>query len=179
MGKILIVEDEKKISRILKLQLERKNHEITIIENGIDALNEIHKKRDFYDLMLLDLGLPSMEGNEVFKNVRKISKVPIIVVSAKNNVEEKVDLLKSGAIDYVTKPFDFLELEARININIRKEKISEIIYKTLKLNMENYSAYLENNLILLTKTEFELVKLLIENKEEIVLRDKIVEKIWG
>ena len=120
-----------------------------------------------------------MEGNEVCKNVRKISKVPIIVVSAKNNTEEKVDLLKSGASDYVTKPFDFLELEARININIRKEKISEIIYKTLKLNMENYSAYLENNLILLTKIEFELVKLLIENKEEIVLRDKIVEKIWG
>ena len=179
MGKILIVEDDKKISRILKLQLERKNHEITIIENGIDALNEIDRKRDFYDLILLDLGLPSMEGNEVCKNVRKISKVPIIIVSAKNNVEEKVDLLKSGASDYVTKPFDFLELEARININIRKEKISEIIYKTLKLNMENYSAYLENKLILLTKTEFELVRLLIENKEEIVLRDKIVEKIWG
>ena len=177
MGKILIVEDDKKISRILKLQLERKNHEITIIENGIDALNEIDRKRDFYDLILLDLGLPSMEGNEVCKNVRKISKVPIIVVSAKNNIEEKVDLLKSGASDYVTKPFDFLELETRININIKKEKISEIIYKTLKLNMENYSAYLENNLILLTKTEFELVKLLIENKEEIVLRDKIVEKI--
>ena len=179
MGKILIVEDEKKISRILKLQLERKNHEITIIENGIDALNEIHKKRDFYDLMLLDLGLPSMEGNEVCKNVRKISKVPIIVVSAKNNVEEKVDLLKSGASDYVTKPFDFLELEARININIRKEKISQITYKTLTLNLQNYSLYLENIPILLTKTEFELVKLLIENKEEIVLRDKIIEKIWG
>ena len=179
MGKILIVEDEKKISRILKLQLERKNHEITIIENGIDALNEIHKKRDFYDLMLLDLGLPSMEGNEVCKNVRKISKVPIIVVSAKNNVEEKVDLLKSGASDYVTKPFDFLELEARININIRKEKISQITYKTLTLNLQNYSLYLENVPILLTKTEFELVKLLIENKEEIVLRDKSIEKICG
>ena len=179
MGKILIVEDDKKISRILKLQLEHKNHEITIIENGIDALNEIHKKRDFYDLMLLDLGLPSMEGNEVCKNVRKISKVPIIVVSAKNNVEEKVDLLKSGAIDYVTKPFDFLELEARIDINIRKEKISQITYKTLTLNLQNYSLYLENIPILLTKTEFELVKLLIENKEEIVLRDKIIEKIWG
>ena len=179
MGKILIVEDEKKISRILKLQLERKNHEITIIENGIDALNEIDKKRDFYDLMLLDLGLPSMEGNEVCKNVRKISKIPIIVVSAKNNVEEKVDLLKSGASDYVTKPFDFLELEARININIRKEKISQITYKTLTLNLQNYSLHLENVPILLTKTEFELVKLLIENKEEIVLRDKIIEKIWG
>ena len=179
MGKILVVEDDKKISRILKLQLERKNHEITVIENGIDALNEIDKKRDFYDLMLLDLGLPLMEGNDVCKNVRKISEVPIIVVSAKNNIEEKVDLLKSGANDYVTKPFDFLELDARIDINIRKEKISEIVYKTLKLNTENYSVYLEEIPVLLTKTEFELVKLLIENKEEIVSRDRIVEKIWG
>ena len=179
MGKILVVEDDKKISRILKLQLERKNHEITVIENGIDALNEIDKKRDFYDLILLDLGLPLMEGNDVCKNVRKISEVPIIVVSAKNNIEEKVDLLKSGASDYVTKLFDFLELDARIDINIRKEKISEIIYKTLKLNTENYSVYLEETPVLLTKTEFELVKLLIENKEEIVSRDRIVEKIWG
>ena len=179
MGKILVVEDDKKISRILKLQLERKNHEITIIENGIDALNEIDKKRDFYDLMLLDLGLPSMEGNEVCKNVRKISEVPIIVVSAKNNTEEKVELLKSGASDYVTKPSDLMELDARIDINIRKETISEIVYKTLKLNTENYSVYLEETPVLLTKTEFELVKLLTENKEEIVSRDKIVEKIWG
>ena len=72
-----------------------------------------------------------------------------------------------------------MELEARININIRKEKISQITYKTLTLNLQNYSLYLENVPILLTKTEFELVKLLIENKEEIVLRDKIIEKIWG
>ena len=179
MGKILVVEDDKKISRILKLQLERENHEIVIIENGIDALNEIDKKREFYDLILLDLGLPLMEGNEVCKNVRKISEVPIIVISAKNNIEEKVDLLKSGASDYVTKPFDFLELDARININIRKEKISQVVYKNLKLNMENYSVFLDDELILLTKTEFELVKLLIENKEEIVSRDKIIEKIWG
>lgn len=122
MGKILVVEDDKKISRILKLQLERENHEIVIIENEIDALNEIDKKREFYDLILLDLGLPLMEGNEVCKNVRKISEVPIIVISAKNNIEEKVDLLKSGASDYVTKPFDFLELDVRININIQKRK---------------------------------------------------------
>ena len=179
MGKILVVEDDKKISRILKLQLERENHEIVIIENGIDALNEIDKKREFYDLILLDLGLPLMEGNEVCKNVRKISEVPIIVISAKNNIEEKVDLLKSGASDHVTKPFDFLELDARININIRKEKISQVVYKNLKLNMENYSVFLDDEPILLTKTEFELVKLLIENKEEIVSRDKIIEKIWG
>ena len=163
----------------MKLQLERENHEIVIIENGIDALNEIDKKREFYDLILLDLGLPLMEGHEVCQNVRKISEVPIIVISAKNNIEEKVDLLKSGASDYVTKPFDFLELDARININIKKEKISQVVYKNLKLNMENYSVFLDDEPILLTKTEFELVKLLIENKEEIVSRDKIIEKIWG
>lgn len=74
MGKILVVEDDKKISRILKLQLERKNHEITVIENGIDALNEIDKKRDFYDLMLLDLGLPSMEGMMFAKMLEKYQK---------------------------------------------------------------------------------------------------------
>lgn len=169
----------KKYQGFLKLQLERENHEIVIIENGIDALNEIDKKREFYDLILLDLGLPLMEGNEVCKNVRKISEVPIIVISAKNNIEEKVDLLKSGASDHVTKPFDFLELDARININIRKEKISQVVYKNLKLNMENYSVFLDDEPILLTKTEFELIKLLIENKEEIVSRDKIIEKIWG
>ena len=72
-----------------------------------------------------------------------------------------------------------MELDARIDINIRKEKVSQIIYKTLKLNTENYSVYLEDRPILLTKTEFELVRLLIEHKEEIVSRDKIVEKIWG
>ena len=72
-----------------------------------------------------------------------------------------------------------MELEARIDINIRKEKISQIVYKTLELNTENYSVYLEDKPISLTKTEFELVKLLIEHKEEIVSRDKIVEKIWG
>lgn len=120
-----------------------------------------------------------MEGDKVCKNVRKISNIPIIVVSARNNIEEKVDLLKSGASDYVTKPFDFLELDARIDINIRKEKNSEIVYKILKINIENFSVFLENNPIFFTKTEFELVKLLVQNKEEIVSRDKIVEKIWG
>lgn len=179
MGKILIVEDDEKIIRILKLQLERKGHEITVENNGIDAVNNIDKNRDYYDLMLLDLGLPLMEGDKVCKNVRKISNIPIIVVSARNNIEEKVDLLKSGASDYVTKPFDFLELDARIDINIRKEKNSEIVYKILKINIENFSVFLENNPIFFTKTEFELVKLLVQNKEEIVSRDKIVEKIWG
>ena len=179
MGKILLVEDDEKIIRILKLQLERKNHEVTVEQNGIDALNNIDKNRDYYDLMLLDLGLPLMEGDKVCKSVRKISNVPIIVVSARNSVEEKVDLLKLGASDYVTKPFEFLELEARIEINIRKEKTSEIIYKTLKLNIDNYSVFFNEKPISFTKTEFELVKLLLENKEEIVSRDKIVEKIWG
>ena len=118
MGKILIVEDDKKISRILKLQLERKNHEITIIENGIDALNEIDKKRDFYDLMLLDLGLPSMEGNEVCKNVREISKVPIIVVSAKNNTEEHINFVTSKDADKLS----FTNYAIKNKIELKNEK---------------------------------------------------------
>ncbi len=179
MGKILIVEDDVKISRILKLQLERIGHEVILENDGINAVNNINRNRDYYDLVLLDLGLPGMEGDLVCRNIKKISDVPIIVLSARHSVEEKVELLKSGARDYVTKPFDMQELSARIDVNIRKEKVKEIIYKNIVLNTENFSLTLEGKPVFLTKTEYELVKFLLENKEQIVSRDKIVEKIWG
>ncbi|RRD40500.1 DNA-binding response regulator [Leptotrichia sp. OH3620_COT-345] len=179
MGKILVVEDDEKIVRILKIQLEHENHEVSIETNGIDALNNINKNREYYDLVILDLGLPGMEGNKVCKNIRKISEVPVIVLSARNSTEEKVELLRSGASDYVTKPFDMPELNARIDINIRKKRIMELIYRNIKLNTENYSVIINGNPVIFSKTEYELLKILVENKEEIVSRDKIVEKVWG
>lgn len=179
MGKILVIEDDSKILRILKLQLERQNHIVYLEENGIDALNNIDKNREFYDLVLLDLGLPGMEGNILCEKIRKISTVPIIILSARSSVEDKVHLLKSGASDYVTKPFDILELCARIDINIRKEKNTELIYENIILNTDNYSVTINKELVSFTKTEYELLKLLIENNENIVSRNKIVEKVWG
>ena len=179
MGKILVVEDDVKLSKILKLQLEHENHEVSLETDGIEAVNKVDRNRDYFDLMLLDLALPGMEGDKVCKQVRKISDVPIIVLSARSSVEEKVNLLKLGASDYMTKPFDMSELNARIDVNIRKNKISELVYKNLSINTENFTVHLDDEQILLSKTEYELLKLLMEKAEEIITRDGIVEKVWG
>lgn len=131
-----------------------------------------------FDLMLLDLTLPGMEGDKVCKQVRKISEIPIIVLSARSSVEEKVNLLKLGANDYTTKPFDMLELNARIDVNIRKNKISELFYKSLSINTKNFTVHLDGKQILLSKTEYELLKLFMTKTEEIITREEIVEKVW-
>lgn len=179
MGKILVVEDDVKLLKILKIQLEHENHEVSLETDGIEAVNKIDKNRDYFDLMLLDLTLPGMEGDKVCKQVRKISEIPIIVLSARSSVEEKVNLLKLGANDYMTKPFDMLELNARIDVNIRKNKISELFYKSLSINTKNFTVHLDGKQILLSKTEYELLKLFMTKTEEIITREEIVEKVWG
>mgnify|MGYP000913607731 FL=1 len=179
MGKILVVEDDVKLLKILKIQLEHENHEVSLETDGIEVVNKIDKNRDYFDLMLLDLTLPGMEGDKVCKQVRKISEIPIIVLSARSSVEEKVNLLKLGANDYTTKPFDMLELNARIDVNIRKNKISELFYKSLSINTKNFTVHLDGKQILLSKTEYELLKLFMTKTEEIITREEIVEKVWG
>ena len=179
MSKILVVEDDEKIIRILKIQLEHQQFDITIEKDGIEAMNNVDKNRDVYDLIILDLGLPGMSGNKLCKNIRKISETPIIVLSARNSVEEKVELLQNGASDYITKPFDMNELSARIQVNIRKQKRENLTYKDIDINVANYTAKISNEQISLSKTEFELLKILVEHSEEIVTRDQIIEKLWG
>ena len=179
MSKILVVEDDEKIIRILKIQLEHQQFDITIENDGIEAMNNVDKNRDVYDLIILDLGLPGMSGNRLCKNIRKISETPIIVLSARNSVEEKVELLQNGASDYITKPFDMNELSARIQVNIRKQKRENLTYKDIDINVANYTAKISNEQISLSKTEFELLKILVEHSEEIVTRDQIIEKLWG
>lgn len=179
MPKILVVEDDEKIIRILKIQLEHQQFDITIENDGIEAMNNVDKNRDVYDLIILDLGLPGMSGNRLCKNIRKISETPIIVLSARNSVEEKVELLQNGASDYITKPFDMNELSARIQVNIRKQKRENLTYKDIDINVANYTAKISNEQISLSKTEFELLKILVEHSEEIVTRDQIIQKLWG
>lgn len=179
MPKILVVEDDEKIIRILKIQLEHQQFDITIENDGIEAMNNVDKNRDVYDLIILDLGLPGMSGNRLCKNIRKISETPIIVLSARNSVEEKVELLQNGASDYITKPFDMNELSARIQVNIRKQKRENLTYKDIDINVANYTAKISNEQISLSKTEFELLKILVEHSEKIVTRDQIIEKLWG
>ena len=179
MSKILVVEDDEKIIRILKIQLEHQQFDITIENDGIEAMNNVDKNRDVYDLIILDLGLPGMSGNRLCKNIRKISQTPSIVLAARNSVEEKVELLQNGASDYITKPFDMNELSARIQVNIRKQKKENLTYKDIDINVANYTAKISNEQISLSKTEFELLQILVEHSEEVVTRDQIIEKLWG
>ncbi len=179
MKKILVIEDDEKLQRILKIQLEYKNYEVFFESNGMEAFNHVHKYRDMYDLIILDLELPGMSGHNVCKNINKISKTPIIVLSARHNVEDKVELLQNGASDYITKPFDIEELDARINVNIRKTKETKLIYDIIEMDIENFTVKVDYQEIYLSKTEYELLKILLEKYERIVTREEIIETIWG
>ena len=153
MKKILIIEDEKKIRRFLQLELEHEGYSVATAENGADGLEKF--KKDYFDLILLDLMMPKMSGEEVCRAVRNISQVPIIVLTAKDQTLNKVELLDMGADDYLTKPFEIEELFARMRVALRNKKDFEntgfIIYHSLKLDINSKKLYKNEKEIYLTK----------------------------
>jgi len=121
MQRILVIEDDEKLARILQLQLERENYIVKNIYDGLEGLNYIEKNKNSIHLILLDLNIPGISGEKLCSSIKSFG-IPIIVISAKSDVEDKVSLLSNGAIDYVTKPFNFLELSARIRLQILPEE---------------------------------------------------------
>ena len=158
MPTILIVEDDEKLAKILKIQLEHEGLDVENSYTGLDAIERIENHQKF-DLILLDLGLPDLEGNRVCKAISSISTIPIIVVSARSAIEEKVELLTIGAVDYVTKPFDMLELGARIKVHLKKDISMILKYKGLEMDSSNYIIKKDDEVLSLSKTEFDLLKL--------------------
>ena len=178
MSNILIVEDDEKLAKILKIQLEHGGFYVENSYTGLDAIERIENHEKF-DLILLDLGLPDLEGNRVCKNISSISTIPIIVVSARNAIEEKVDLLTIGAVDYVTKPFDMLELSARIRVHLKKDALLILKYDDLEMDVSNYVMKKDGVILNLSRTEFDLLKLFLLNKETLLKRERIISDIWG
>lgn len=185
-NKILILEDEKSIRSFIKIKLRALNYEIVEAENGSEAL----KKADgSVDIALLDVMLPDIDGFEVCRRLRETyPKLGIIMITAKGQEDDKVDGLRSGADDYIVKPFSPKELSARIeallrriNVNLSKKSMDINIIKngtfTLDMNKKILRKYEEK--ISLTPTEYEIMKLLINNAEKTVSRDEILDKIWG
>ena len=160
MSKILVVEDDEKLAKILKIQLEHKGFQVENVYNGLDAVEKAGNDQSI-DLILLDLGLPDLEGNRVCKNISSVSTIPIIVVSARNAIEEKVDLLTIGAVDYVTKPFDMLELSARIRVHLKKDALLILKYDDLEMDVSNYVMKKDGVILNLSRTEFDLLKLFL------------------
>jgi two-component system alkaline phosphatase synthesis response regulator PhoP len=184
---ILLVEDEENLHEALKLNLELDNYEVTSVYDGIAALKAI--QQEYFDLIILDIMLPGLDGIHVTETIRiQNNEVPILILSAKNTSADRVLGLKKGADDYLTKPFNLEELLLRVQKLIEKNKrlqerdsVSEIY--TFGKNTIDFRAQeattRDRERIQLSKKEAMLLKLLIENKNEVVTREKILQAVWG
>lgn len=174
MAKILIVEDEKNISTLIKDTLNLGNYETDCAFDGEEALKKI---KDYqYDLLILDIMLPKLDGFQVIQHIQN-KQIPIIFLSAKDDVATIVKGLKSGAQDYMTKPFEPLELLARIELRLGKqEKIKK--YKQIEIHLEERTVYLQSQKIDLTPKEYDLLVLLLQNIDKALTREEILDKVW-
>ena len=180
MNRILIVEDESSISDFVKGELEYEGYEVCIKEDGREGLEEALKTE--YDLIILDIMLPSMNGFEICRRIKRVKATPVIMLSAKSSVIDKVNGLKLGADDYISKPFAIEELLARIEVVFRREsnpKDSIFKFKDITIDTKSRIVKRNNEEINLTNKEYELLMILIENKDEVVTRDELLERIWG
>lgn len=181
---ILIVEDEPKIARFLQMELEHQGFKTSIEANGRIALDRIIQEN--FNLILLDIMLPEMDGIEICKRVRELSEVPIIMVTAKDDIIDKVTGLDTGADDYITKPFATQELIARIRASLRKNKpelhsvnTSELKVKNLVLYPDRYEVKIDQQSVELTKKEYDLLEYLIRNRNIVLVRERILQEVWG
>ncbi|MEX5285070.1 response regulator transcription factor [Selenomonas sputigena] len=183
--KIFIVEDERRIARFLQMELEHEGFLTEAEDNGRRAYERI--VQDHYDLVLLDIMLPEMDGLEVCRRVREISDVPIIMLTAKDDVEDKVSGLDIGADDYITKPFAIQELFARIRAALRVHRANEegnreervLAVKDLVLYPGRYEVRVKGELVELTKKEYSLLEYMLRNKPNVLTRDQILQEVWG
>lgn len=187
MHRILLVEDEEHLQHALKLNLEMEDYAVFAVGDGNGAVKAFREQK--FDLVILDIMLPEMDGLMVCEHIRlHDADVPVLFLSAKNTPADRINGLRKGADDYLTKPFDLEELLLRVNKLIeKKEKLSksdtgkvpvEFTFGNNKINFESYEAYGVKGKIELTKKEILLMKLLIENKNQVVSREHILKVVW-
>ena len=182
---ILVVEDEVKIARFIQLELKYEGYNVDICHDGREGLN-LAVQGD-YDLIILDVMLPSLNGMEVLRRVRQVSDVTVIMLTAKGDVMDKVMGLDIGADDYMTKPFAIEELLARIRVALKRRRVNVSIPQDnevakvgkLIIDDKKHIVSYDNENIELTKKEYDLLKYLIDNKGIVVTRDNILQNIWG
>lgn len=179
--RVLVIDDEPEIRRFLRASLKTHQHEVIEAENGAEALTKV--RNDHPDLMILDLGLPDIDGVEVTRRVREWSEIPIIILSVRNREAEKIEALNAGADDYLTKPFSVGELLARIRVimrrvvNIGTRPIYTCGDLVVKLDRREVSR--GGTVIQLTPTEFTLLNILIQNAGKVVTQRQLIQKVWG
>lgn len=182
---ILIVEDDNSINTLLARLMEKKGYNVVQAYSGTEAVMHIETK-DF-QLVILDLMLPGITGEELIKNIRKTKEMPVIVISAKIDKKNKVELLNLGADDYITKPFDIEEVCARIHSNLRRylkfnninDTEQNLVYKDITLNKETKEVYANSKEIILTAREFSILEMLLNNPKKVFSKVNLFESIWG
>jgi len=180
---ILIVEDEQKLSRVLELELQYENYKTAIANDGKEALRLMEEKD--WDLVLLDIMLPELSGMEVLRKIRRTDEVtPIILLTARDEVHDKVSGLDLGANDYITKPFQIEELLARIRVHLRQRAANgvqseELTVGDLSVDIDTREVKRAEKNIELTPREFDLLVCLLQNKNIVLNREQLIERVWG
>ncbi|QDQ03001.1 response regulator transcription factor [Lysinibacillus fusiformis] len=180
--KILLVEDEKHIARFVELELQHEGYMVTVAFEGREGL-ALATSEDF-DVLLLDVMLPGINGIEICRRVRTQSKVPIILLTARDAVMDRVAGLDAGADDYIVKPFAIEELLARIRTILRRVTPEEktgvtLDFRDIEIDIAAYEVFVQGEKLDLTKTEYDLLKLLVEHKNKVCTRELILTSVWG
>lgn len=182
MYKVLIVEDEENIASFINMELSHEGYETEMCNDGKEGLEKALEK-DF-DMIILDLMLPTLNGLEVCRRLRKSKNTPIIMLTARDNVMDKVSGLQMGADDYIVKPFAIEELLARIEtilrrVNLNNNKVSTLKFKDITVDIEARIVKCGDEVVNLTTTEYELLLQLIRHENKVLTRDYLLEHVWG
>ncbi len=180
--KILLVEDEEKLARVVELELKYEGYEVEKAFDGRAGLDLALSGA--FDLILLDIMLPNLSGMEVLRRLRRESAVPVIMLTARDTVMDKVAGLDSGADDYITKPFEIEELLARIRAALRKrgdlrQEGTILTAGPLVMDAERHEVTVRGEAVELTRREFDLLRYLLENKERVISRESLLDNVWG
>ena len=178
MTNILIVEDEQNLARFIELELTHENYHVDIENDGRIGLEKVLTKS--YDLFILDLMLPNINGLEICRQIRQKQSTPIIIITAKSDTYDKVVGLDYGADDYIVKPFDIEELLARIRAVLRRQPQKDIIdINGIIIDKEAFKVTVDGEQLELTKTEYDLLFVLAENRNHVMQREQILDHVWG
>ncbi|QIL50754.1 response regulator transcription factor [Weissella coleopterorum] len=180
---LLLIEDEVALANSLATEFKFENFDVLIAKDGQDGLKTFEKYTNIIDIIILDWMLPKMSGMNLLREIRKISQVPIIMLTARNYISDKVMALSNGADDYITKPFELEELLIRIKVALRhtQKSVSDqlISINNLKINLEKTRVCIDDKIIALTKRECDLLVYLMTNKDRTCSRNDLLDAVWG
>ncbi|WP_049392240.1 response regulator transcription factor [Staphylococcus epidermidis] len=178
MTNILIVEDEQNLARFIELELTHENYTVDIENDGKVGLDKALSKP--YDLYILDLMLPNINGLEICRQIRQKTTTPIIIITAKSETYDKVAGLDYGADDYIVKPFDIEELLARIRAVLRRQPDKDVLdINGIIIDKDAFKVTVNGHQLKLTKTEYDLLYVLAENRNHVMQREQILDHVWG